>query len=185
MNYNIEWLKQQYEQGKTYTMIPFWGHTTKPGKIGKQCFSQWFPCNFCVDGVNYHTSEQYMMAQKALLFEDKEIYEMIMAADNPADYKALGRKIRNFDETLWNEHKFQIVVNGNVAKFSQNPELKSYLLSTEDHIPVEASPYDNVWGIKLAIDHPHVQSPHHWKGQNLLGFAIMEARDIIRQTSFE
>jgi len=59
--------------GTPLTFIPFRGHTMPPGKVGKQCFSQWFPCDFTVDGVAYHTAEQYMMAQKALLFEAQEV----------------------------------------------------------------------------------------------------------------
>lgn len=179
MSYNVQWAVQQYNAGIPMTFIPFWGHTLKPGKMGKQCFSQWFPCEFVVDGVAYHTTEQYMMSQKALLFEDHEIFEQIMAADNPADYKALGRKIRNFDESIWNEHKFDIVVAGNVAKFSQNPELREYLLSIGDAIPVEASPYDGIWGVKLGIESPDIHNPNLWQGENLLGFAIMTARDAL------
>lgn len=180
MRYNRQWAIEQYNSGRPLTLIPFWGHTIKPSKIGKPCFSQWFPCDFSVDGVRYHTAEQYMMAQKALLFGDQEAFDQIMAALTPADYKALGRTIRGFDEETWNAHKFQIVVNGNVAKFGQNPDLLQYLLSTGDQIPVEASPYDGIWGVKLPIDHPDLQNPNLWQGQNLLGFAIMEARDRLR-----
>lgn len=176
MKYNVQWAIEQYNAGVPMTFIPFWGHTMKPGKMGKQCFSQWFPCDFEVDGVNYHTSEQYMMSQKALLFGDQEVYQQIMAADNPGDYKALGRKIHNFDEAVWNAHKFEIVTAGNVAKFGQNREMLEYLLSTGDKIPVEASPYDGIWGVKLGIEDERIQNPNLWQGENLLGFAIMEAR---------
>lgn len=179
MSYNVQWAIEQFNSGKEMTFIPFWGHTMKPGKIRKQCFSQWFPCDFEVDGVHYHTSEQFMMSQKALLFGDQEVYEQIMAAADPADYKALGRKIHNFDGEIWDQHKFEIVVKGNIAKFGQNPELKEFLLGTVDAIPVEASPYDGIWGVKLGIDSPDIQNPNLWKGQNLLGFAIMEARDAL------
>lgn len=181
MKYNVQWAIDQYNTGTPLIFIPFFGHTMKPGKVGKQCFSQWFPCNFKVDGVHYHTTEQYMMSQKALLFDDMEIYQQIMDADNPADYKALGRKIRNFDGAIWNEHKFEIVVAGNVAKFGQNPELKDYLFSIGSKIPVEASPYDGIWGVKLGIEDENIQNPNLWRGENLLGFAIMEARDILRE----
>ena len=148
--------------------------------FSEACFSQWYECKFTVDGVEYHTAEQYMMAQKAVLFGDKEVLQKIMSADNPAVYKSLGRQIRNFDEKIWNEHKFQIVVNGNMAKFSQNPELLDFLVKTGDRILVEASPYDRIWGIGKSKDDFDIENPFKWKGENLLGFALMEVRENLK-----
>lgn len=91
---------EKYNSGTKMQFVFFWRHYSKPGKIEKACLSQWYPCHFTLDGVSYYTTEQYMMAQKALLFEDHETYKKIMRADNPADYKALGRKICNFREEL-------------------------------------------------------------------------------------
>ena len=176
---NIEQLRNEYAQGKRFKYVFFWGHK-KFNEITNTCLSQWYECKFTVDGVEYHTAEQYMMAQKAVLFGDKEVLQKIMSADNPAVYKSLGRQIRNFDENIWNEHKFQIVVNGNTAKFSQNPELLDFLLKTGDRILVEASPYDRIWGIGLAKDTPEIENPFKWKGENLLGFALMEARERLK-----
>ena len=71
------------------------------------------------------------------------------------------------------------VVSGNVFKFEQNPALKEFLLNTKNRTIVEASPVDKFWGIGMAQDHPDVNNPILWKGENLLGFALMEARDRI------
>ena len=60
------------------------------------------------------------MGGKALLFDDREVYDEIMAAEGPNKYKKLGRKVRNFDFKVWDERKYDIVVEGNKAKFSQN-----------------------------------------------------------------
>ena len=179
MKYSTQDIRRRYNAGEAMTFLLFWGHTSKPGKIKKACLSQWYPCDFAVDGVRYHTTEQYMMAQKALLFEDSETHERIMQADHPADYKALGRAIRHFDEEKWNAHKDQIVLAGNIAKFSQNPELKDFLLGTGDSVLAEASPYDCIWGIGLGMDDPLAGNPNHWRGENLLGFVLMETRDIL------
>lgn len=97
----------------------------------------------------------------------------------PKQFKMLGRKITPFDETVWNAHKKEIVVNGNLAKFSQNEALKSFLLSTRETILVEASPYDTVWGIGMAENYENVNDPHLWQGENNLGFALMEVRDVL------
>ena len=160
----------------------FWGHHTSPdGRIKKCCLSQWYECEFTADGVKYHTAEQYMMAQKALLFGDNDVFELIMKANDPKEYKSLGRKIRNFDEKLWNDSKTDIVIKGNTAKFSQNIAMKNFLLGTADKVLVEASTVDCIWGIGLSADVPDASEPEKWRGSNLLGFCLMEVRDIISE----
>ncbi len=154
----------------------FWGHQEKQGKVTKACFSQWYACDFDVNGQHYTTAEQYMMAEKARLMGDKDTCCKILEASGPSEFKALGRMVKNFDETLWNAHKYDIVVKGNLYKFSQNQDLKTFLLSTENRILVEASPYDHIWGIGLAADAAEANDPNKWRGENLLGFALMEVR---------
>ena len=180
MMYNKQMIVDRYNSGEELEYVFFWGHTMEPGTIKKGCLSQWYNCRFEVDGVVYHTSEQFMMAQKALLFQDKEIYEKIMKADNPKDYKALGRQIRNFNQQVWDANKYQIVLRGNLAKFSQNSDIQAFLLGTENKGLVEASPYDKIWGVKLAADNELILNPNHWRGENLLGFILMETRARLR-----
>lgn len=172
MKYNREMIEDKYIKEEKLKYIFFWGHTQKDNKITKSCFSQWYPCTFVVDGVTYYTAEQYMMAQKALLFQDEKMFDEIMEAKHPKEYQALGRKVRGFNEKIWNEKKGQIVIDGNYAKFSQNKPLKEFLLTTGDRILVEASPYDKVWGIKLAEDALNIENPTTWKGENMLGFDL-------------
>ncbi len=181
MKYNCENIIQRYISGEQMEFILFWGHTMKPGKMRKACFSQWFPIHFTVNGVEYCCSEQYMMAQKALLFGDQVTFEKIMATDQASEIKALGREVRNFDEEKWNANKYQIVLSGNIAKFSQNEALREFLLGTGNAVIAEASPYDGIWGIRLGLDDPKAKDPRNWNGENLLGFAIMETRDILEE----
>ena len=68
-------------------------------------------------------------------------------------------------------------MKGNKAKFSQNPDLKEFLLSTGDAILVEASPYDKIWGIGLDKEQAMKGTVEQWQGENLLGCALMEVRD--------
>ncbi len=177
MDLNIRELRDEYNQGKLFSYMFFWGHTEKDGELTKACLSQWYDCKFTENGITYHTAEQYMMSQKAKLFRDEEIFESIMQADNPGEYKKLGRKIRNFDSEIWNKNKFSIVVNGNMLKFSQNEKLKDFLLSTGGRVLVEASPYDCIWGIGKSMSDKNIENPLTWKGENLLGFALMEVRE--------
>ena len=129
--------------------IFFWSHKKIEGKLTKSCFSQWYDCSFVVNGIKYYTAEQYMMSQKALLFNDKETNNIIMKEKDPRTYKKLGRLVKNFSPEIWDKNKFEIVVNGNIAKFSQNEDLKQFLLNTKDKILVEASPHDKIWGIGM------------------------------------
>ena len=168
--------KEMFRRNPGIGIIYFWGHTPTPGKINMSCFSQWYDCNFEVDGVTYHTAEQYMMAQKAVLFGDVEVLAEIMAASSPDAYKKLGRKIRGFDPTKWDAAKYDIVLKGNLAKFGQHPELLAFLLSTGDALLAEASPYDRIWGIGLGRADAKKGTPLDWQGQNLLGCVLMDVR---------
>ena len=118
-----------------------------------------------------------MMAKKAELFNDLEMLEAIIAVKSPAEAKALGRNVKNFDATVWDEKRYEIVVEGNFHKFSQNEELKDFLLNTGSRTLVEASPVDKIWGIGLSADDVKAENPLRWNGLNLLGFALMEVRD--------
>ncbi|HET7863559.1 MAG TPA: NADAR family protein [Burkholderiaceae bacterium] len=165
------------EQGHTPRYLFFWGHQPqKDGSIGKTCFSQWFEAAFTVDGTPYATAEHFMMAEKARLFADEGARARILSAGTPAQAKKLGRGVQGFDEHAWNQARFEIVVQGNLAKFSQNPPLAEFLSQTGDRVLVEASPVDSIWGIGLAATDPDAATPQRWRGLNLLGFALMEVR---------
>jgi ribA/ribD-fused uncharacterized protein len=177
MKYNIEWLKRQSEVEYLF----FWSHMpSRDGAIIKTCMSQWWNSPFLEDAIIYKTAEHYMMAQKAKLFNDHEVFERIITKELPKDVKDLGKQVKNFDADIWNNHKYQIVKQGNLLKFSQNEALKHFLIQTKNKVLVEASPADTVWGIGLAEDNPKAQNPKEWEGENLLGFALMEVRDEIK-----
>lgn len=159
--------------------IYFWGHQTSKSYVGKECLSQWYPSIFTVDGVKFYNCEQFMMAQKAKLFNDTETYNRILKTTDPKAVKSLGRIVKNFDANVWDEHKYKIVVTGNYHKFTQNDTLKYYLLDTADDILVEASPYDKIWGVGLRQDDPRIKNEATWQGLNLLGKALMEVRNDI------
>jgi len=176
---NVESLRAAIASGFRPSFLFFWGHTAKDGSVGKHVLSQWWPAPFTVDGQHYPTAEHYMMAEKARLFGDEAIRAQIIAAPTPAEVKALGRKVRGFDEERWVEHRFEIALRGNIAKFGQNPELKDWLQETAPTVLVEASPVDRIWGIGLAADDKRASDPEKWRGLNLLGFALMKARTAL------
>lgn len=155
----------------------------QPNYIGKYIFSQWFTLNnMFKEGEQFFSStEQYMMFHKAVLFDDVNIAAEIMKLNNPRKIKALGRKVMNYKESEWDKIRYDVVVNGNYLKFSQNEILKDYLLSTGDKTIVEASPDDDIWGIGLKENHPNALHIEKWKGKNLLGYALMEVRDKLKE----
>jgi ribA/ribD-fused uncharacterized protein len=125
-----------------------------------------------------------MMAEKARLFGDEAARAQILKASSPNAAKQLGRQVKHFDEQVWAESRFQLVVAGNLAKFSQNHELGNYLLGTGDKVLVEASPVDRIWGIGLAAGDAQAKNPEQWRGLNLLGFALMETRQRLQEGKF-
>ncbi|MFJ9605364.1 NADAR family protein [Kitasatospora sp. NPDC101176] len=157
--------------------VMFWGHTARGGGGTRQeCLSQWWPAEFTVDGVTYPSAEHWMMAGKARMFGDEAIAQQVLEARTPAQAKKLGRLVRGFDGEVWEAGRFELVVEGNVAKFGQDERLRAYLLGTGARVLVEASPVDRIWGIGLAADDVRAERPAEWRGENLLGFALMEAR---------
>lgn len=180
--YSLETLRALHNTGKKMHYNLFWGHQpSADGSITKSCFSQWWMADFRYMNKTYCCMEQFMMANKAMVFGDAETKEEIMNCHDPKEIKALGRKVKGFDDTVWNKVKYSIVLNGNFLKFSQNPKLREFLLSTGEDILVEASPYDAVWGIRMSAKDENAENPMKWGGQNLLGFALMEVRDEIRR----
>jgi ribA/ribD-fused uncharacterized protein len=143
-------------------------------------FSQWHQSYFTINNIMYNCSEQYMMSQKALLFDDKEIYSQIMKAHDPKQIKDLGKKVKNFDNYIWEENRFTIVLKACIAKFSQDETLKKLLLNTGLKTLVEASPYDNIWGIGLGEENPKARIREEWCGLNLLGLALTITRELIK-----
>ena len=168
-------------RGEEFRYRCFWGHRpSKDGRLTESVLSQWWPCRFEADGVSYTSAEQRMMAEKARLFGDEGTLARILASRDPAICKALGRKVAGYHDAAWAAVRFGVVVGTSLAKFGQSPALRSYLLSTGSDVLVEASPTDAIWGIGMAASDPRVIDPRQWEGENLLGFALVAARDALR-----
>ena len=180
MKYTIENLIMRQESGENLDFLHFWGHTNKNDFATAACLSQWWHQPFVVDGVNYWTAEHFMMAKKAELFGDAESLAEVLACKLPIEAKAIGRKVLNFDNDIWEKHRFDFVLQGNIHKFGQNEDIKTWLLHSGSRILVEASPFDKIWGIGIGANHQNANIPAAWEGLNLLVFALMETRDFLR-----
>lgn len=174
-------LIEAIDAGLRPRFLLFWGHRPpRSGRIGPSCLSQWWAQPFSVDGTTYRTAEHWMMAEKARLFGDAAAEAGVLASATPKEAKAWGRQVQGFDTDTWDAHKFDIVRTGSTHKFSQ-PDLRAYLLSTDDAVLVEASPSDAVWGIAMGAKNKRCHDPRQWQGENLLGFALMAARDVLAE----
>ena len=184
MKYDIYKIQEEIKNGKQTEFLFFWENRPASGKEAfEEVLSQWWQSGFEKDGILYSSAEKWMMAEKARLFKDSSVLSEILKSDNPEKIKKLGREITGFHHEIWDKNKYSIVMEGNVLKFSQDEKLKNILLNTGDKILVEASPYDRIWGIGMSKSDPDCFFPEKWKGENLLGFALMEVRDILNTNS--
>lgn len=146
-------------------------------------FSNWYPSKFVADGICFTSMEQFMMYRKAVWFQDHEIAEKILATEDAARIKELGRMVAGYEDLIWSGIRQMVVYEGLIKKFSQNSEFCEQLLNTGDAILAECAVKDRIWGIGLAMDDPKRLDPSQWRGQNLLGYALMMVRDQIRHHS--
>lgn len=141
--------------------------------------SNWYLSDFSINGISFTSMEQYMMYQKAVCFQDENIAEQILATKDVAKIKELGRCVSGYNDQYWNGVRQIIVYEGLFAKFTQNELLKKQLKDTQDAILAECAVKDRTWGIGLSMNDSNRLKPEFWKGQNLLGFALMMVRNKI------
>lgn len=139
--------------------------------------SNWYLSSFTINNITFSSMEQYMMYKKALQFDDVKTAKEILSKKDVAEIKALGRKVSNYDDSTWNGVRQIIVYQGLLAKFSQNEELKEKLKSTGNFTLAECAVKDRIWGIGLSMTDEDRFDKYKWKGQNLLGYALMLVRE--------
>ena len=124
------------------------------------------------------------MYLKALCFNDLETAEAIKeharGSKHPSGVKDLGRMVKGYDDRFWAEKRFDAMFLVNLCKFSQNPQFSDILLKTGDKVLVEASPVDLIWGVGLGENDPLILEEKNWRGQNLLGKALMKVRRSLK-----
>lgn len=139
--------------------------------------SNWYASYFMENAITFSSMEQYMMYQKAICFHDRDIATKILETEDVSRIKELGRLVSGYDEHSWSGIRQLVVYNGLLAKFSQNAELKKQLKDTGDVVLAECAVKDQVWGIGLSMKDPDRFNCVKWKGQNLLGYALMMVRN--------
>lgn len=145
--------------------IGFWSHTEGDYK----CFSNFYPCKFVYAHRQFNCTEQAFMWMKAMTFNDNETAAKILNETDPLKIKRLGREVKNYDDTKWNEIRYNIMYQVNMAKYFHNKDLRKLLIDTKDAYLFENSPFDYIWGVGKK-----------GTGQNLLGKVLMDIRKYYR-----
>lgn len=141
--------------------------------------SNWHLSDFQGDGIDFTSMEQFMMYQKAICFHDEAIADRILQTSDVAKIKELGRQVLEYDDHIWSGIRQIVVYEGLKKKFSQNADLKNQLKSTGDAVLAECAVKDRIWGIGLSMSDPKRLDMTKWRGQNLLGYALMMVRNKI------
>ncbi|VDM44149.1 unnamed protein product [Toxocara canis] len=144
-------------------------------------FSNFHPCRMTItdegtDGTKnshfFNCTEQYYMYHKALSSGDLETANEIMKERE-------ARKIK-----MWDSLSEDVMWRGNIAKYTQNDDLRKKLFCTHGSILVECSPTDAIWGIDaivyltgMDIHEPDAVDPAKWRGQNKLGHILTRIRE--------
>jgi len=143
--------------------------------------TNWARSLFRIAGVEYTSCEQWIMANKALLCGDEAVHDQIMATQEPSEQKRLGRTL-DLSKKAWNATaKWEVQLEGARTKFRQNHKLACRLLCTGSKPIAEASPSDSIFGIGIAPNDPRAQDVANWKGGNILGRALMQVRQELRE----
>lgn len=157
--------------------ILFWGEW--PSNWYRAEFDSEMMVNGEKKNLHFFNTEQYFMYVKAIVFADYDTADKILATKDPKKAKALGREVKGYDDKVWNEMRYKVMVDANKLKYSQNEDLKK-LITSDDFKGkgfVEASPVDKIFGIGLHESDPLADDEKNWKGRNLLGKALDEVRN--------
>lgn len=142
--------------------------------------SNWYLSDFRIDSIKFSSTEQYMMYKKAIVFNDNKIAKEILETTDVSKIKALGRQVSNYNDKYWNGVRQIIIYKGLLEKFSQNKDLKKRLLNTGNDILAECAVQDKIWGIGLSMKDVNRWDMEKWRGENLLGFALMMVREELQ-----
>lgn len=145
-------------------------------------FSNFQVCQLTYKGLVFPTTEHAFMWEKARHFGDTQAMQEILNARTPADAKAIGRRVKNFNAAEWDKVSEQYMFEVNLAKYRQNFNLAQYLLATGDKTLVETNAKDQIWGVGLYASDNRVLDESKWLGQNRLGKVLMRVRQILRET---
>ncbi len=142
--------------------------------------SNWYPSPFDLDGMRFTSTEQYIMYRKCMAFGDEKSAAAVMTTNDPAKQQEIGRYAENYIDSAWKAMRQSVATVGLLEKFRQNEELRNKQLDTGDAYLVECAHLDKAWACGRGLDENERFDASLWTGSNILGFALMEVRNMIR-----
>jgi ribA/ribD-fused uncharacterized protein len=160
---------------ETENDIYFYGHKNEFGYM-----SNFYESSFIEYNTKFTCSEQYLMYYKCIVFDplNDKLLNLIMKETSPGKIKKLGRQVKNYNDIIWDELRYNIMINGLRLKFNQNEMIKLKLKQTENKNLFEASVFDKIWGIGFNSVRAKSTNKERF-GRNLLGQALMQVRQEI------
>ena len=152
----------------------------------KDWLSNYQKTNFTVEwkGTTYtfSSTEKGFMYIKAITFGDLVTASKIMKTDDPNQCRKLGRQVKGYKDSEWEEIRYDVFYTLNWAKYTQDKELQKKLLDPkfDGKKFVEASPIDKIWGIGYAEDNPNIEYAQIYWGKNYLGRILTNIRKRLK-----
>ena len=130
--------------------------------------SNFHPCIFEVNGIKFHSSEQFIQYTKSVYFNDTDSSAKILASKTPLESKSLSHSIRGFEDQKWEEAAKGLCHKGISEKFKQNPRLMEALANTGNKILVESTS-NKLWGTGIPLHKAGCLDSTLWVGNGILG----------------
>jgi len=136
----------------------------------------------------YHSVKQALAAELAKRFNDNNNLSRIMLMESAEEVNYSVENVpgdKEENEVKWNEYMKTLIPEINMIKFTQYPELASRLIETKNAILGAYIVNDNLLGIGISMDDMKAKNPIEWSGQNILGKALMDIRELIVKKKME
>lgn len=183
MKYTVESLLKQKSNWDKDDFI-FFGKIRESKQINKSCLSPWYISNFIIEDIDFKNLCQYILMCRMEKGHLYGIKETINELGSPKEIKQYIREYKYYLPELSKEDIYYFTTESNFAKFTQNDDLRNFLISTKDKILVYISKRDKMWGIGIDNSSSDKINPLKWKGKNILGFSLMEVRDKLMKGSY-
>ena len=147
--------------------------------------SNWWVAPFVLDGMRFSSVEQYIMYKKCAWFGDKDAAQAVLATDDPAKQQAIARKAKGYHDAVWKGVRQAVAMRGLAEKFVQNPDLLKQLQATGNSYLVECAKSDRIWACGISLYDDARFDIENWRGTNILGFALMEVREMLANVNID
>ncbi len=137
---------------------------------------------FSLHGESFISVSQYLLFRQALLAGDENRKKQIMSQNTSDSISTLKVYLPTELKTLWTGQMQIIAYQALITKFAQDEKLGIALLDTGSSIIAACLSRDTIWGNGLEPFDPAVTNVSLWPGQNLLGYSLMQVRNMLFNT---